>query len=116
MEAGWEERLIPNKITTRLKNRFDIRVEGYVRCGYPVDRNQGALLPNKLKKAADVVVLVVCGEDTGRLVQRKAKGRHRHGITEFFGVFLVGGHQFPQCHGQGAASGFSAHRKLPRRV
>ena len=48
---------------SELKDGFDFRVEGDVRGGDSVDREFGAIAFGKMEKAADVIVLVVTGEE-----------------------------------------------------
>jgi hypothetical protein len=95
-----------------LKDGFDFGVEGDVGRGDSVDGKFLAGSLGKMEEAADVVILVVAGEEALRFGDGKAKGGQGDGDSEFAGVEAVQADKFAQRHHRSAASGFSAHGVL----
>jgi hypothetical protein len=69
-----------------------------------------------MEEAADVVVLVVAGEEALGFLGRKAEDRKSNGLAEIGGVGTVEADEFAQGHERSAASGFGAHGILHGRV
>ena len=72
-----------------LEDRFNLRVEGNVRHRNAVDRESRATGLCEVKKATDVVVLVVTREDPLCFGSGELERRQRHRLTEFSGKRAV---------------------------
>jgi hypothetical protein len=95
---------------------FDFGVEGDVGGGEAVDGKFGAGGFGEMEEAADVVVLVIAGEEAFGFLEGEAEGGERDGLAEVGGVGAVEADEFVQGHERSAASGFGAHGVLPDEV
>jgi hypothetical protein len=87
---------------------FDFGVEGDVGGGEAVDGEFGADGFGEMEKAADVVVLVIAGEEAFGFLEGKAEGGERDGLAEVGGAGAVETDEFAQGHERSAASGSGA--------
>ena len=69
------------RIENGLENRLNIGVNGNVRLRKPVDPIVGASGALKMKKAADVVILVKGAENAFDFLPRKSQRIERHGFS-----------------------------------
>lgn len=91
---------------------FDFGVEGDVGGGEAVDGEFGADGFGEVEEAADMVVLVIAGEETFGFLEGEAEGGERDGLAEVGGVGAVEADEFAQGHERSAASGFGAQGVL----
>src|SRR5882762_7333432 len=94
------------------KNRLDLRVKGNVRGGDAINGESFARGIGEMEETADVVVLVVAGEDAFGLCDREAKDGESDPFAEIVGVGAVQPDEFAQGHEGSAARGFGAHGVL----
>src|SRR6266700_610696 len=81
-----------------LQDGLDFGVQGDVGGGETVDREFLAAGFGKMKEAADVVVLVVSGEETLGFGSSQAKGGERDRLAKISGVGAVQPHEIAQGH------------------
>src|SRR5260370_31874952 len=86
------------------KDGLDFGVEGDVGGRNPVDREFLAGGLRELKETADVIVLVVTGEEAFRFRVRQTEGRERNGLTKIASVRAVLTDEIAQGH-DGSATG-----------
>jgi hypothetical protein len=98
------------------KDGFDFGVEGDVGGGEAVDGEFGANGFGEMEEAADVVVLVIAGEEAFGFLEGEAEGGERDGLAEVGGVGAVEADEFAQWHERSAASGFGAQGILLGKV
>ena len=82
--------------------------------GDAVDGEWLAAYIGEFQEAADVVVLVIAGEDSLGFGSRESEGGKSNGLAKFAGVLKVDADEFAQRHERSAASGFSADAVLLR--
>jgi hypothetical protein len=87
---------------------FDFGVEGDVGGGEAVDGEFGAGGFGEMEEAADMVVLVIAGEEAFGFLEGEAEGGERDGLAEVGGVGAVEADEFAQGHERSVASGFGA--------
>jgi hypothetical protein len=90
------------------EDRFDFGVEGDVGGAEAVDGEFGASGFGEMEEAADVVVLVIAGEEAFGFLEGEAEGGEGDGLAEVGGVGAVEADEFAQGHERSAASGFGA--------
>jgi hypothetical protein len=95
---------------------FDFGVERDVGGGKAVDRKFGAGGFGEMEEAADVVVLVIAGEEAFGFLKGEAEGGERDGLAKVGGVGAVETDEFAQGHERSAASGFGAYGVLLGKV
>jgi hypothetical protein len=84
---------------------FDFGIEGDVGGGEAVDGEFGADGIREMEEAADVVVLVIAGEEAFGFLEGEAEGGEKDGLAEVGGVGAVEADEFAQGHER---SGFGA--------
>src|ERR1700674_2638442 len=94
------------------KNRLDLRIKGNVRGRDAVDGEFFAREIGEMEETADVVILVVAGEDAFGLGDCEAKDGESDSFAEIVGVGAVQPDEFAQGHEGSAARGFGAHGVL----
>src|SRR5260370_13079962 len=87
-----------------------------MRGGDCVDREFLAGSFREPEKTADVIILVVTGEEAPRLCVRQSKDGKRHRLAKIVGVRAVQVHKLAQRHDGSAASGFNAPGSLLSRM
>jgi hypothetical protein len=92
-----------------LQNGFDLSVERHVGGGESVDGEFLADGIGEMEEAADVVVLIVAGEEAFRFGLRKAQRGERDGLAKIANARAIEFDKFAERHHWSAASGFSAH-------
>src|SRR2546426_12604261 len=91
------------------KDGLDFGVEGDVGGGDSVDREFFAGCFRELEKAADVIVLVVTGEEACRFRLGQTEGGKRHRLSEFAGERTISTDQITQWHDGSAARRLTGH-------
>jgi len=74
---------------SELEDGFNFRVEGDVRGGDSVDREFGASGFGKMEKTADVIVLVVTGEEALGFGARQTEDRNRDWLAKIVSVRAI---------------------------
>jgi hypothetical protein len=74
-----------------------------------VDGEFGARGFGEMEEAANVVILVVAGEEAFGFLRGEAEDGERDGLAEIGCVATVQADKFAQGHERSAASGFGAH-------
>src|ERR1700687_3696205 len=99
-----------------LKNRFDLGVEGDVGGRNSVDGESLAGCFRELEEAADVIVLVVTGEEALRFCVRQTEDRKSDRLTKIASMSAVKTDEIAERHYGSAIGGLGAHRLLLGRV
>jgi hypothetical protein len=95
---------------------FDFGIEGDVGGGEAIDGEFGAGGFGEMEEAADVVILVIAGEEAFGFPRSEAEVGERDGLAEVGGVGAVEADEFAQGHERRAASGFGAQGILLGKV
>jgi hypothetical protein len=95
---------------------FDFAVEGDVGGDEAVDGEFWAGGFGEMEEAADVVVLVIAGEEALGFLRGEAEDRESYGFAEVLSVSTIQADKFAQGHERSAASGFGAHGILLGKV
>ncbi|GAC1624560.1 MAG: hypothetical protein PVS2B2_11450 [Candidatus Acidiferrum sp.] len=98
----------------RLEDGFDFGIEGDVSYGSAADGVGSAFSLREMEEAADVIVLIITGEDTLDFVWGKGERRKGDGLAIFTGESGVTINEFAKGEHGSAASGFGGHNQTPR--
>jgi len=71
---------VPRRVFS--ENRTNGGIEGDVRDGFAADEEGCTILAREMKEAADVIVLVECGEESLCLFPREREGGECYGVAE----------------------------------
>src|SRR5437667_7147280 len=85
----FQAKTIDKTIGGDLENRLDFGVDGDMRGWDSVDREFLACNFRKLEKAADVIILIITGEQAFRFRLCQTKGRKRNRLSELAGPRTV---------------------------